>query len=401
MFIRILVIAAFLLLILVAVLVAKRKTKSHNNLLKWLIGIILLACLAFAAYRAIGYFMNRGTANYEVYHKIINSSDEEAGILFREYRQWHLQEMISENDSSLFGRLFLETIANDADFIVDLWFDDKCDNAAKDELISDIKFLAGKEGFKQLGWDGGTEIYAKPKGKESYERILLFIDGDTSSPLIRYAQGKFTKDAPCLIPSGKREAPPRKPSVSNKRSVSSKIPSGSSRTGIQNGTSEGASSNITNTLNDESSRVLDVLFKNAPSEYIEELYMFEYDDTSGFVMINIYSNRECEVLDGESCYSFTISSAFIPFKEEPVLDFCNEDNTKEVFFSPENMIFDYGDISRHYTVTKELYYQKNLRKFKSIGAPLGLWKNIKVNEQFDSIDDDEEDLSIWDILGMN
>ena len=154
-------------------------------------------------------------------------------------------------------------------------------------------------------------------------------------------------------------------------------------------------------VHSESSRVLDVLFKNAPSEYIEELYMFEYDDTSGFVMINIYSNRECEVLDGESCYSFTISSAFIPFKEEPVLDFCNEDNTKEVFFSPENMIFDYGVISRHYTVTKELYYQKNLRKFKSIGAPLGLWKNIKVNKQFDSIDDDEEDLSIWDILGMN
>ena len=100
--------------------------------------------------------------------------------------------------------------------VVDLWFDEKCAAATKDAVISDITFLAGKEGFIQLGWDGGTEIYAKSKGKDSYERILLLIDGDTPSPRIRYAQGDFTKDAPCLIPSGKRETPPQESASTNR-----------------------------------------------------------------------------------------------------------------------------------------------------------------------------------------
>jgi len=406
MLIRLLAIAALLFLILVALLVINKKAKAPKYILKWLVGFVLFACLAFATYRAIGHFLDRRATHYEVYHKIINSSDDEKGILFREYRQLHLQEMISDNDTSQFNRLFLETIASNADMVVDLWFDEKCATATKDAVISDITFLAGKEGFIQLGWDGGTEIYAKSKGKDSYERILLLIDGDTPSPRIRYAQGNFAKDAPCLIPSGKRETPPTKANKTAHRSR----PSVSAQSNNPASAPNRAEAQQTTKSQRQSSRtpdLLDALFKTTSKEGRERVGEFDYDDSVQFVTLHIYTDRTCEIAYGWRYEEFIIdSSEDLSDDVEPVLWLVNKDLSKEVLFSPEQIHFEFNyenpkhNVVGDYTVSLEKYYQKNLREFKSLGETLGLWKDIKVDHRYDKNVNDDGDLSIWDIYDL-
>ena len=192
------------------------------------LGLASIVACAIGGYFGCLSIYTQKTPSEPVYSAFYDAFSSTDGVHLDRFSQSELLDQSSEADYSAFDEAFLEELAAEAKYAARLHFDKNLSADEKDQVVYTLKSELAEEGFKRIGWREGTEIYAKSKGKKHFQSIVQFVDFDTKDPSIRYAEGLFPTDADCLIPTGKREAPPKPAPAPSRRKQSAPSSSGTS-----------------------------------------------------------------------------------------------------------------------------------------------------------------------------
>ena len=235
------------------------------------------------------------------------------GVHLDRFSQSELLDQSSEADYSAFDEAFLEELAAEAKYAARLHFDKNLSADEKDQVVYALKSELAEEGFKRIGWREGTEIYAKSKGKKHFQSIVQFVDFDTKDPSIRYAEGLFPTDADCLIPTGKREAPPKPAPAPSRRKQSAPSSSGTSSrastASAASSASAGSSSAPAAPRRTASKEPTVTVTQNGDWTYTTKLYEDGHKEVTGsFFCSKCNGSGLCNICHGTGV--FTISMGF-------------------------------------------------------------------------------------------
>ena len=190
------------------------------------LGLASIVACAIGGYFGCLSIYTQKTPSEPVYSAFYDAFSSTDGVHLDRFSQSELLDQSSEADYSAFDEAFLADLAEETKYAARLHFDNTISADEKDQVVYALKSKMAEEGFKRIGWREGTEIYAKSKGKKHFQSIVQFVDFDTKDPSIRYAEGLFPTDADCLIPTGKREAPPQPAPAPSRRKQSAPSSSG-------------------------------------------------------------------------------------------------------------------------------------------------------------------------------
>ncbi len=247
---------------------------------------------------------------YSAFYDAFSSTD---GVHLDRFSQSELLDQSFEADYSAFDEAFLEELAAEAKYAARLHFDKNLSADEKDQVVYALKSELAEEGFKRIGWREGTEIYAKSKGKKHFQSIVQFVDFDTKDPSIRYAEGLFPTDADCLVPTGKREAPPQPAPAPSRRKQSAPSSSGTSSrastASAASSSSAGSSSAPAAPRRTASKEPTVTVTQNGDWTYTTKLYEDGHKEVTGsFFCSKCNGSGLCNICHGTGV--FTISMGF-------------------------------------------------------------------------------------------
>jgi hypothetical protein len=112
-----------------------------------------------------------------------------------------------DNPLKGFDNNYMVDIAPNLDLVCQLKAGEKLGDTLQ-TVIGDLKDELDREGFENIGWQEGTEIYVKAK-ENKYRQVFQFIDADTKTPVLRLSVGEFAAGSPTFAITGKRDVPPK------------------------------------------------------------------------------------------------------------------------------------------------------------------------------------------------